>query len=282
MRKIVIPSDFSENAFNALKYAVELFKYERSEFYILHAYADEVFNKEGVLTQEFMEEFKSTTQKNSDDELKKICQRINDQFHNPRHRFHTVSAFGLLIDEVNDLAERENADIIITSTRGKTNDRTMTFGSNTLQIIKYVQCPVLSVPESYEYSDPKKILFPTNYLLPYQKRELKLVAELARSFSTEVHMLYVSNFSIDTYRQKNNQQAIKEHFYDVKMEYHQVSDKEKTEAILDTIEQQSIDLLILVNSRHSYLENVLYQSTLDKIGLNPKIPFLVLQNFHRT
>ncbi|HER39641.1 MAG TPA: universal stress protein, partial [Salinimicrobium catena] len=44
MRKIIIPTDFSENAFNALKFAAELFKYERSDFFILHAYADEVYN----------------------------------------------------------------------------------------------------------------------------------------------------------------------------------------------------------------------------------------------
>lgn len=281
MRKIVIPSDFSENAFNALKFAVELFKNERSEFYILHAYADEVYMNEGVLTQEFLDEFKATTKQNSDKELEKICEQITAEFHNPRHRFHTISAFGLLVDEVNDLAERENADIIVTSTRGKSNDRKITFGSNTLQIIKYVQCPVLSIPESYTFSDLKKILFPTNYLLPYQRRELKLVGELARSFCSEVHMLYVSKFPIDSFRQKDNQQAIEEQFYDVKIQYHQVSDKEKTEAILETIDTLEIDLLILVNSRHSYLENVLYKSTLDKIGLHPKIPFLVLQNFHR-
>ena len=37
MRKVVVPTDFSENAFNALKYACQIFKYERSEIFILHA-----------------------------------------------------------------------------------------------------------------------------------------------------------------------------------------------------------------------------------------------------
>ncbi|MEG9328341.1 universal stress protein [Salinimicrobium catena] len=282
MRKIIIPTDFSENAFNALKFAAELFKYERSDFFLLHAYADEVYNTDGLLTQEFLDEFKETTRKNSETELEKTKERILELFPNPRHKFHTVASFGMLIDEVNDLVDRENADIIVTSTRGKTNDRKMTFGSNSLQIIKYVQCPVLSIPEKYEYSDPKKILFPSNYMLPYQKRELKLAGDLARAFCAELHMLYISNFPLDSFRQKDNQLAIKEQFYDVKQEFHQVEEQEKTAAILEAIEKLDIDLLILVNSRHSYLENVLYQSTLDKIGLHPKIPFLVLQNFHRT
>ncbi len=49
MRKVVVPTDFSENAFNALKYACQLFKYTRSDFYILHAYADEDYQQERIL-----------------------------------------------------------------------------------------------------------------------------------------------------------------------------------------------------------------------------------------
>ena len=281
MRKIIIPTDFSENAFNALRYAAELFKYERSEFYVLHAYADEVYNFEGVITQDFLEEYKTTVKEKCSRELENIISRIKELYSNPKHSFHPVPAFGLLIDEVNDLAEKENADLIITSTRGATNDRKLTFGSNTLQIIKYVQCPVLSIPENYQFSDPKPILFSTNYLLPYQRRELKLVGGIARSFCSEIHMLYVSRFAEETLRQRDIKEAILEQFYDLKMHDHHEKELEKTQAIDKMIDNLHIDLLILVNSRHSYLENILYTSTIDKRGLHPKIPFLVLQNFYR-
>lgn len=281
MKKIIIPTDFSENAFISLKYAAELFKYQQSDFYILHAYADEVYSSEDSITAEIVETNKASVKKESNRRLEEIKYEIQSIYSNPKHNFHTVSAFGYLIDEVNDLAERENADLIITSTRGRTNDRQMTFGSNTLQIIKYVQCPVLSIPENYQFSDPKNLLFPTNYLLPYQRRELKLVGEIARSFSAKVHMLHVSRFMQETLRQKSNKETIVEQLYNLSIDYHQEELMDKTEAIKKKIEELDIDLLILVNSRHSYLENILYTSTIDKIGLNPKIPFLVLQNFHR-
>lgn len=282
MRKIVVPTDFSENAFNALKFAAELFKYEKSEFYLLHAYAEEVYDNEAALTREFFDEYKEITRKKAREGLKNTKSEILELFPNPRHTFTTVPAYGLLVDEVNDLVQRENADLIVTATRGKTNDRKMTFGSNTLQIIKYVQCPVLSIPENYAYSDPKKILFPSNFLLPYQRRELKLVGDLARAFCAHIDLLYASKFPIDSFRQKDNRAAIEEQFYDIKLEFHQEELLDKTQAILKYIEKEDIDLLVLVNSRHSYLENVLYTSTLDEIGLHPKIPFLVLQNFHRS
>lgn len=281
MRKIIIPTDFSENAFNALKYTSELFKHEKSELYLVHAYADEVFNIENVITPEKLEEYKEKVMKKADEELENIKSQIQDLFPNPKHAYHTSSAFGLLIDEVNDLAEKEKADLIVTATRGLTDDRQMTFGSNTLQLIKYVQCPVLSIPAEYRFIDLKKILFPTNYLLPYQPRELKLVGSIARAFHAEVHMLHVSRFVQETYRQKVNKEAIVEQLHALQINFHHEELLDKTEAIQKKIDELHVDLLILVNSRHSYLENILYTSTIDKIGLHPKIPFLVLQNFHR-
>ena len=280
MKKIVIPTDFSENAFNALKYAAELFRHDQCEFFLLHAYADEVYAND-ITSEDILLKNKEAVKKNSEKEIDKLIRKLEQQFSNPRHTFKASSAFGLLVDEVNDLVEKENADLIITSTRGKTNDRRLTFGSNTLQIIKYVQCPVLSIPEDFKYTDPKRILFPTNYMLPYQKRELKLVGDLARVFGIEVQMLHVSRFATETFRQKNNRLLIEEQLNDVEIRFSRENKLDKTEAILKAIDERAVDLLILVNSRHSYLENVLYHSTIDEIGLHPKVPFLVLQNFHR-
>jgi len=43
MKKIILPTDFSENAYNAIKYAVQLFKDVESTFYLLHTYTPPVF-----------------------------------------------------------------------------------------------------------------------------------------------------------------------------------------------------------------------------------------------
>ena len=40
-------------------------------------------------------------------------------------------------------------------------------------------------------------------------------------------------------------------------------------------------MLVMINTRRSYLENVLYTSTIQKMGLQVQIPFLVLQNLPR-
>ncbi|MCF4102717.1 universal stress protein [Gillisia sp. M10.2A] len=281
MRKIIIPTDFSENAFNALKYAVDLFKYEISEIIILHAFADEVYNTQRLPDKDALEILKQEVLKKSNASLSHIEKQLKDYSPNPRHRVKSLSAFGILVDEVNDLINSENADIVVMGTQGETDDKNITFGTNTLQVIKHVQCPVLCIPADCKYKTPKNILFPTNYMIPYQRRELKLIVDMARSFRTTIHMLYVSNFPVESFRQKDNQLFLKEQFYEIRFKFHLVEETDRVEAIKTAIDEMDIDMLIMVNSHHTFLEEMLHKHTIDKIGLHPKIPFMILQNYHR-
>lgn len=281
MRNIVFPTDFSENALNALKYAVELFKYEKCEFFLLHAYADEVYNEETQLNQKQINDLKKVVLSHAETNLQEVLEAVREYAPNPRHSFKTIASFGPLVEEVNEVVNAKNADLCIMGTRGKTNTKKNSFGSNTLAVMKYVQCPVLSIPENYSFSSPENILFPTNYLIPYQKRELKLVSEIARVFGSEIHFLYISKFPVESFRQRENQTFIKEQCFNLKFQCHQVEEQDKLQAIMNFIEKNNTDLLVMVNSRQTYLEHFLLEGTIEKIGLYPKIPFLVLQNFNR-
>ena len=55
-------------------------------------------------------------------------------------------------------------------THGETNDRRLVFGSDTLQVLKYVLCPVLVIPENFRGIQKRYILFPTNYIIPFKRR----------------------------------------------------------------------------------------------------------------
>ncbi|MBT8297313.1 MAG: universal stress protein [Maribacter sp.] len=281
MRKILVPTDFSDNAFNALKYACQVFKYEKSEIFIMHAYADEVYQQDKLTKRSQLDLVKEKISQSSEIQLKKILEEIKHHYPNPQHNYKIVSSFGSLIDEVDDLVNQENMDIVVMSTRGETNDRSLTFGSNTLQVLKYISCPVLAVPEGSKYQAPKEVLFPTNYLVPYKRRELKLICDMSGSFRSTLHMLYINPIKKLSLRQEDNQQFLKDCLPKAKLRFETTQENDKTIAITKYIVHNDIDMLVLVNSRHSYLEDMLSQSTIDKIGLHIKIPFLVMQNLFR-
>lgn len=281
MRTIVIPTDFSENSLHAIKYALELFKCERSRFYFLHAYADEVYGPFTTKGKMDLEDEKEKVKKVTKERLANTIAEVSGLPPNPRHTYKAVSAFDSLVDAVNDTVNEMNIDLVIMGTKGKTDDKKITFGSHTVQVFKYIQCPVLAIPFEAEFKSPKKILFPTDYMLPYKRRELKLLNELCRDFKAEVHCMYISEFRNLSHRQLDNKSFLTESLPDAYLYFKRTAAKSKSNAIKEYIKTNEMDFLVMVNSRHSFLEDLLYRSTVDQIGLTTKIPFLVMQNLSR-
>ncbi|MCM4163426.1 MULTISPECIES: universal stress protein [unclassified Arenibacter] len=281
MRTVLIPTDFSNSAMHAIDYALNLYKCERTNFYFLHAYADEVYGPFKTHGETSIEERKKTVGNNTDKSLKNLIQKLAVREYNPKHTYETLSAFDTLVDAVNEFANKINIDLVIMGTKGQTADKNITFGSHTVQVFKYVQCPVLAVPLDYKYQQPKKILFPTDYMLPYKRRELKLLDTLASEFKSEIHCLYISDFEDLSFRQMDNQRFLKESLGNAFLFFERHPTTNKVEAIMDYIKKNNINLLVMVNSRHSFLEDMLYRSTVDDIGLRLKLPFLVMQNLPR-
>ena len=281
MRKILVPTDFSDNAMNALKYALELFKYDKSKFFIMHAYQDEIYQDDDLLTRETLDEVTKIIGNRSQINLESILKEIKKISPNPRHTYNIVSSNSMLIDEADRIVDEENIDIIVMGTRGETNDRKLTFGSHTLQVLKYVQCPVLAIPENFKGIQPRHILFATNYLIPYKRRELKLLCELAAPYRAIVDVLYISKTGKLSLRQKDNKAFMQEELCKNQLNFKTINDKSFTNAIYTYIKENEIDMLVMVNTRHSFLENLLFESKIDKVGLNIDIPFLALQNIRR-
>lgn len=281
MQKVLIPTDFSENSMNAIKYAAEFFKYERCEVYLLHTFADSVYETKNRLPESNFEELRQKALEDSRAKLEGIKEEILQFSPNPRHTLQLIAEFGMLVDSVNEWVEKENIDVVVMGTKGETSDKKITFGSNTLQVIKYVKCPVLAIPAVYGDVHPQNILFTTDLLLPYKRRELKLLSSIAKFFVSKINFLYISKFPGLSLRQQDNLAFLEACFKENKVEFKQIIGKNVTYEINKYIIENPIDMLVMVNTRHSYLENILYQSTIEKIGLNIDIPFLVLQNLPR-
>lgn len=118
-------------------------------------------------------------------------------------------------------------------------------------------------------------------MLPYKRRELKLLDIMAGEFKAEVLSLYISDFEDLSLRQLDNKKFLEESLPNARLSFVRTGVHNRANAITEYIKENNIDLLVMVNSRHSFLEDLLYQSTIDEIGLSPTIPFLVLQNLPR-
>ncbi|MEM5565492.1 universal stress protein [Psychroserpens sp. AS72] len=281
MLSILLPTDFSENSMNAITYALEFFKYQKTKFYFMHAYQNEFYDHDELLSRDVYKDVLSNVKKESQTNLENLLKKVKNISPNPKFTYHIISAYNTLVEEANLIANDKNIDLIVMGTKGKSDERHIVFGSQTFQVLKYVECPVLAIPSNYKNTQPKRILFPTNYLIPYKRRELKLLSELAKSYRSTIDVLYISTSNQLSIRQEDNQAFIKDILRDNDVNFIQENSKKIADTITTYINENNIEILTMVNTQHSFLEDMLFPSTLDKVSLGLEIPLLAMQNTAR-
>ncbi|EDP70422.1 universal stress protein [Flavobacteriales bacterium ALC-1] len=281
MFSILLPTDFSENSMNAIKYALEFFKYQKATFYFMHAYQNEFYDHDDLTSREVFEDVLDRISNESKTNLENLLKTIKEIAPNPRFTYHTISAYNTLVEEANLIVDGKNIDLIVMGTKGKSDERHIIFGSKTFQVLKYVQCPVLAIPSNFTNTQPKHILFPTNYLMPYKRRELKLLSVLAKSYRSTINVLYVSKSNKLSIRQEDNKVFIEEALRDNNVNFCHEDSKDVAGTIKTHIKEKDIDIITMVNTQHSFLENMLFPSNIDKVSLGLQIPLLAMQNTAR-
>lgn len=276
MKKILIPTDFSENAYGAMTYAVQLFAEEECTFFLLNSYTPAIYQSEYLLHSPGQIGLGDIYRIDSEDGLKHFRDRIITEYKNPKHRFEIHSAFSVLMEAIDDLVEEENIDMIIMGTQGATGAKEIFLGSNTVHAIKRAKCPILAIPFPYQFKPPKKILFPTDYEIDYRPdllRELFFITDLHKATIDVVHIR--NNYEPDA-EQKINKEKLMHLLLDKEHHFHEVPDQGIIEAINDLQVKYSIDLLVMVRNKHTFLENLFSKPVINQIGFHTAIPFLVL------
>jgi nucleotide-binding universal stress UspA family protein len=281
MLSILLPTDFSKNSMNAIKYALEFFKNQRTTFYFMHAYQNEFYDHEELTSREVFNDVLDSIRNESHTNLENLISKVKDIAPNPNFIYHTISAYNTLVEEANLIADGKNIDLIIMGTKGKSDERHMIFGSQTFQVLKYVACPVLAIPSNYTNTQPKRILFPTDYMMPYKRRELKLLSVLAKSYRSRIDVLYVSTSHKLSIRQEDNKAFITDALSENEVNFFHEDSRKVADTIKTYITEKNIDIIAMVNTQHSFLEDMLFPSNIDKVSLGLNIPLLALQNTAR-
>lgn len=276
MKNILLPTDFSENSWNAIKYALQFFKEDVCAFYMLNTYTPIILNFEQAMMNSSQYELADALRETSLNNLKKFKKKIQNEFQNDNHTIKSISSFNVLISEIKEVIKDKNINYIVMGTKGATGAKEVLFGSNTVQVFKHVRCPVLAIPNDFEYESPHDILFPTDYDISYQPNHLKPIVEIANTHISRVNILHVFTNGSLSKTQEKNKALLESNLQGVTHLYHDVERQNVMQAIDNFQIKTKINLLIMINNKHSFFENLFFRSTLNRIGFHLKIPFLVI------
>lgn len=276
MKNILLPTDFSNNSLNAIKYAVQLFKDDKCTFYVLNTYTPSIYYLEYVPVSPTESGISDVVKENILKSLSDIVDNIKGEFKNPNHKFESIAAFNTLILEINELVIEKNIDYIVMGTKGATGAKEILFGSNTVHVYKNAKCPVLAIPSDFAYERPHEILFPSDYEVNFKDDHIKPIIDIALSHKSRVNVLNVSYGNELTEKQNTNKKKLEDYFKNNAYFFHSISNQDIPEAISKFQLKKRINLLVMINNKHSFFENLFFKSTINQIGFHLNIPFLVI------
>ena len=275
MMKILLPTDFSDNSFEAIRYALLVFKDVDTTFYLMHTYTPPVYHTEYLLEFPAQYGLGDTYQQNAQDELEKLKNRLEDQFRNPKHSFITHTAFNTLLNEVSEVVDRHNIDLIVMGTKGATGAKEILFGSNTVHVIKRAQCPVIAIPPHFEYESPKEILFPTDYEIEYDEEKLANFLDIAKMHKSRINVMHVrSGYDLSKEQETNKKQL--ESLLGNSSIFHDMPDNGIIAAVNQFQIKNPMNLLVMIQNKHTFLERLFIEPVIKKIGFHITVPFMVI------
>ncbi|OMP31496.1 MULTISPECIES: universal stress protein [Mangrovimonas] len=276
MKNILLPTDFSENSWNAIKYALQLFEHETCKFYLLNTYTPPIYQIEYALMIPDKLGMVDTARSNSVEQLNDFKDRMHKEFRNPKHTIETMAIFNTLIQEIILFVKEKAIDYVVMGTKGASGTKGVLFGSNTVQVFKNVKCPVLAIPENFPFETPHEVLFPTDYSIDYKESQLKPIRDILSAHSSRVNILNVVPENGLSEWQEKNKDTLETYFKDIAHIFHSVSNATVVNAIEKFQIKAKINLLVMINNKHSFFENLFFKSNINQIGFNLKIPFLLI------
>ncbi|WP_161554527.1 universal stress protein [Sinomicrobium soli] len=266
MKKILLPTDFSDNSWNAIVYALKMFADEECEFYMLHTQVPGFYEADyqGVIDK-------------TSSELQATLDRVQQEHHNKKHKFYLHSAIAALTDEIGNIVRDREIEMIIMGTRGATGAKRILFGSNTVRVMRKAAVPVLAIPDRYAYTKTERILFPTDYLGSFGKDELQPLVNMAKKFGAGITVLHVEEDPELMENERENKEKLSGLLSGTDMEFTVVRDTDIPAAIQDYLHRHHYDMLAMMHRKHSFLGRLLLKQKIEDIGFNLEIPFLVLQ-----
>lgn len=130
MRHILLPTDFSGNAMNAAKFAMELFKKDKTTYHLLHAFSPYILAPSGPLEAHIIDE---NLYKSAEEAATKKLENIKSQLLElyPDVLIETHAKFGFFITSIEEFVLNQATNCIVLGTKGASGLKEIAIGSNT-------------------------------------------------------------------------------------------------------------------------------------------------------
>jgi len=276
MKTILVLTDFSENAKIAEKVALHLAIHATANLVLYNVYPGEPESiSENIIwphSAHASAELQSISNLQSEvDELNEELSKIKNKIHKPGIT-HLGDA-GTLTHRLNEIADQNDAWMIVMGSKGENYTRNVIFGSNVFKVLDKSNRPVLIVPENAKYEYIQKMAYATD-LEKSDMAVMEWLNDFCKILNLSLVVVHVSTDTIAS-REASAKKTAKQ-IKTVMPDIMYFDGKNVKDSLHQITEEMNVDLLALVHRKYGFFDSLFHPSTTHKLIRHTRIPVLIL------
>jgi len=276
MRKIIVPTDFSDCAGYATDLAVALAAPSDGEVILysnipVHPLWDKLSDDQKI-------EYPKSLAGMYD--LMNHFQEFIDRYAEPNVKFDCRYSAGTIHHAVENMANEESADLVIVGSHGSRGIKEVLFGSNAQKIARHVTRPVLVVKAPVKDVPFKRVIFASNFD-DSSKTAFRQLLNLLKGSNAQINLLSIRlypNYTDPEADLINRMSQFEMMAQDFQLGRYILDDQDLERGIQAFIQAHGADLLVMQQSHHSLLFRLLLGSAWEAIVNHAPIPVLILND----
>jgi len=274
MKSILLLTDFSKSASNAIRYAIQLFNNAPCTFYVLYAHKSTSYATADLLTSPSASIYKSILKKPKK-KLREYVENLEAEYANNTTTFHALIDYDPLVAATNQLVDAKQIDLVVMGSNGATSAKEVIFGSNTLRVIRQVNCNTLIIPENTTYTPPTTIVLPLDEADSLAGKPMEDFLAFVHKYQLQVHVIRFNADPELAHYSDKDQEILNRLLPSENYIYQRIDTLSIDRIVSDYIQEHAIDLMSLFVQKESLLDRIFLGSPTTQLNKHTEIPLLI-------
>ncbi len=275
MKNILLLTDFSDNARNAIDYALEFLQKWPCKFYILHVQKSSEYISDDLMTAESGSMVYKAVLEKATNKLTRLIASLQENNKGNIFEFQPLVDYDDFIAAITQVVSKNEIDLICMGSNGATGAKEVLFGSNTLQVIRNINQSLLVVPEGYKFAGINSVLFSIHGEQEFQPQELNFLKDILNKYNVNLHVLQVLDENGDK-KETDLNTFLQHHFKGISSIAKTVVGLNFPDAISAFEQLEEVDLHALIMEKEGILDRIIFGSENKAISEESQIPLLIL------
>ncbi|MFD2871268.1 universal stress protein [Mucilaginibacter ximonensis] len=260
MKQILVATDFSKSAANAMAYAMNLAVVLGKDVCAIHA----IHPTEGVDNNTYNAIFIEDYHNNKRAALEEWVSEFRDNQDYKQVKVTTVCNVGFLKKVIAQYIKAHPVDLLVMGVIGSTGISSIV-GSNTSSIVTRIKFPTLIVPLESKFAETPMITLATDFETRLSAIDVKTLNEMIKAFgSKKMQVLYV-NDDPEKRTHHRDEERLSDLIKHTTLNFNYIKNDSPLDGIIDFVQNDHTDILCLVKHHHNVVYRLFTRSTVNRV-----------------